>query len=87
MKVIEHSATITERILEAFPGYYGRFMCLHFARFLDEPITTTEQQSAYEEIIEFLDNIPSLNFPKELQSFLIESTKHISTEDSINANN
>lgn len=81
LKAIEQSATVTEKLLEAFPGYYGRFICLHFARFLNEPITTAEQQSAYAEIIAFLDNVPSLNFPEELQSFLIESTKHISTEN------
>lgn len=81
LKAIEQSATVTEKLLEAFPGYYGRFICLHFARFLNEPITTTEQESAYAEIITFLDNVPSLNFPEELQSFLNESTKHISTEN------
>lgn len=81
LKAIEQRATVTEKLLEAFPGYYGRFICLHFARFLNEPITTTEQESAYAEIITFLDNVPSLNFPEELQSFLIESTKHISTEN------
>lgn len=81
LKAIEQSATVTEKLLEAFPGYYGRFICLHFSRFLNEPITTTEQESAYAEIITFLDNVPSLNFPEELQSFLIESTKHISTEN------
>jgi Predicted transcriptional regulators len=81
LKAIEQSATVTEKLLEAFPGYYGRFICLHFARFLNEPIITTEQESAYAEIITFLDNVPSLNFPEELQSFLIESTKHISTEN------
>lgn len=81
LKAIEQSATVTEKLLEAFPGYYGRFICLHFARFLNEPITTNEQESAYAEIITFLDNVPSLNFPEELQSFLIESTKHISTEN------
>jgi len=81
LKAIEQSATITEKLLEAFPGYYGRFVCLHFARFLNEPITTAEQQSAYEEIIAFLDNAPSLNFPEEVQQFLMENTKHISTEN------
>lgn len=81
LKAIEQSATVTEKLLEAFPGYYGRFICLHFARFLNEPITTTEQESAYAEIIRFLDNVPSLNFPEEFESFLIESTKDISTEN------
>jgi DNA-binding transcriptional MerR regulator len=81
LKVVEDSATVTEKLLESFPGYYGRFICLHFTRFLDKPITTAEQQSAYEEIIEFLDNVPSFSFPEELQSFLAESTEHMSTEN------
>lgn len=81
LKTTEQNATVTEKLLEAFPGYYGRFICLHFARFLNEPITSIEQESAYAEIIAFLDNVPSLNFPEELQSFLIASTKHISTEN------
>ncbi|KOP78225.1 MerR family transcriptional regulator [Bacillus sp. FJAT-21945] len=81
LETIEQGATVTEKLLEAFPGYYGRFICLHFARFLNEPITTSEQQAAYEEIITFLDNAPSIDFPKEVQSFLVESTKHINIED------
>ncbi|WP_216629063.1 MerR family transcriptional regulator [Cytobacillus massiliigabonensis] len=81
LKTIEQSATITEKLLNAFPGYYGRFICLHFARFLNEPITTGEQQAAYAEIISFLDNAPPIDFPKEIQSFLVENTKHINTED------
>ncbi|TCJ02636.1 MerR family transcriptional regulator [Cytobacillus praedii] len=81
LEAIEQSATVTEKLLEAFPGYYGRFICLHFARFLDEPIETSEQQAAYEEIIAFLDNAPSIDFPIEIQSFLVENTKHINTDD------
>lgn len=80
LKSLEQGATVKEKLLEAFPGYYGRFICLHFARFLDEPIATDEQQSAYLEIIAFLDNAPSLTFPEDLQMFLIENTKYLSTE-------
>jgi len=80
LKAIEEGATVTEKLINAFPGYYGRLICLHFARFLNEPIITVEQQLAYKEIIEFLDNVPSLNFPKDLQAYLIESTKNISTK-------
>lgn len=81
LETIEQSATVTEKLLEAFPGYYGRFICLHFARFLNEPIETSEQQAAFEEIIAFLDNAPPMEFPKDIQLFLIESTKHIYTSD------
>lgn len=81
LRAIEQNSTVTEKILEAFPGYYGRFICLHFARFLNEPVTTSVQQSAYEEIRAFLDNAPSLQLTEDLQLFLMESTKHINTEN------
>ncbi len=78
---IEQNKTITEKLLEAFPGYYGRFVCMHFARFLMEPIKNDEQQVAFDTIISFLDNMPTLILPDELQELLRESTDHIGTED------
>lgn len=80
LQTLENSKTITEKILDAFPGYFGRFVCLHFAQFLNEPIRTENQQAAYETIVTFLDNAPALNLPEELQEYLIEGTKHIGTE-------
>lgn len=80
LQTLENSKTITEKILDAFPGYYGRFVCLHFARFLNERIRTENQQDAYETIVTFLDNAPALNLPEELQEYLTEGTKHIGTE-------
>ena len=81
LKALEQSETITQKLLDAFPGYYGRFICLHFARFLNEPIKTEQQQKAYEQIISFLDDTPTLECPKELQAFLKENTKDMSTEN------
>jgi hypothetical protein len=80
LQVIDKSKTITEKLLEAFPGYFGGFICLHFARFLNEPVKTERQQAAYETIITFLDNIPSITLPEDLQEYLIKGTKHIGTE-------
>ncbi len=84
LQTIETSKTITEKLLEAFPGYYGRFICLHFARFLNEPIQTNQQQAAYERILSFLDNLPPLEFPEDLLEYLSESTQQIGTQQ-INA--
>ncbi len=80
LRMIEQHETVTEKILEAFPDYYGRFICLYFARFLKEPITTAVQESAYEEIIAFLDNVPPLQLAEDLQLFLMESTNNMDTE-------
>lgn len=80
LQSIEQSKTITDKLLDAFPGYYGRFICMHFAQFLNEPIQTDAQQSAYETILSFLDNVPILDIPKDLEAYLIEGTNHIGTE-------
>ncbi|MEG1268775.1 MAG: MerR family transcriptional regulator [Oscillospiraceae bacterium] len=79
LQSIEQGKTITDKLLDAFPGYYGRFICMHFAQFLNEPIRTESQQIAYETILSFLDNVPVLDIPKDLVEYLIEGTKHIGT--------
>lgn len=80
LQAMEQVKTITDKLLDAFPGYYGRFICLHFARFLNEPIRTEAQQAAYETVLSFLDNVPALDIPKDLEEYLIECTNHIGTE-------
>lgn len=81
LNAIEQGTTITERLMEAFPGYFGRFICLHFARFLNHAIDTPEQQEAYEEILAFLDNTPTWELPKELQDYLEETSNQMSVVD------
>ena len=80
LEAIDVSSTITEKLLEAFPGYYGRFICLHFARFLNEPIASEEERLAYSEVLAFLDNAPQTVFPDEVQAFLDENTTEYSPE-------
>jgi DNA-binding transcriptional MerR regulator len=80
LESIEQSATITEKLLEQFPGYYGQFISLHFSRFLNQPITTAEQRQALDEIITFLDNMPVLVFPEDVQALLDENTREYSIE-------
>ncbi|MGB4984477.1 MAG: MerR family transcriptional regulator [Erysipelotrichaceae bacterium] len=80
LQSVEQGRIITDKLLDAFPGYYGRFICMHFARFLNEPIQTESQQLAYETILSFLDNLPVLDIPKDLEEYLIEGTKHIGIE-------
>jgi DNA-binding transcriptional MerR regulator len=77
----EEGMTVAERLLEAFPGYYGRFLSLHFAQFLDMPIETHGQREAYETIISFLDNAPAIEFPEEVREYLEENTKELSVGD------
>ena len=81
IRSLTRQQTIVERLLNAFPGYYGRFICVHFGQFLDEPIETEEQKKAYDEIVKFLDNIGDLSFPPELEELLNENSKKVPPDD------
>ncbi|MEA4911773.1 MAG: MerR family transcriptional regulator [Oscillospiraceae bacterium] len=80
LRAVEQSRSITDKLLDAFPGWYGRFVCLHFARFLGEPIRTEDQKRAYETVLSFLDNLPDMDIPKDLEAYLIESTQRIGAD-------
>lgn len=73
LKQLEKKQSILERLINAFPGFYGRYICLHFSIYLNEPITTTEQENAFCEIIDFLDNI-NFSVSAELQEYINDVT-------------
>lgn len=73
LKQLEKKQSILERLLNIFPGYYGRYVCLHFSAYLNEPMTTIEQENAFFEIIDFLDNV-NFSVSAELQAYLNDVT-------------
>ncbi|MBE6081400.1 MAG: MerR family transcriptional regulator [Tissierellaceae bacterium] len=74
LETIEKKQSVLQRLLDVFPGYYGKYISLHFAAYLNEPILTDEQHEAFETIIKFLDNI-DFDIPTDLQEYLNEATK------------
>lgn len=80
LHALQFSQSVREKLLLAFPGYYGRFICQHFARFLAEPLETPKQIEAYETILTYLDTVPSLHFPPEVQTFYDEVSAHLSAD-------
>lgn len=74
LEAIEQKQTISERLLNVFPGYYGKYVSLHFGLYLNEPIITKEQQEAFDTVISFLDSA-DLKIPVDLQEYLDEATK------------
>lgn len=75
--MLEMEATVGERLLDAFPGYYGRFVSMHFSRFLGEPVKTEEQQSAYETVLSFLDQMPPFEIPEDVEQAMSEAVNAI----------
>lgn len=75
LRQLQKKEAVSERILNAFPGNYGRYICMHFSSYLDEAVVTKEQQEAYETVISFLDGV-DFQLPDNLQKYLEETVAH-----------
>ncbi len=73
LEMLQSKKSILSRILDKFPGFYGKFVSLHFAPFLSEKITTKEQREAFETVIRYWDGI-SITIPDDVQEYLNEIT-------------
>ena len=78
LDALEQNMSIAERLYDAFPGFYGNYISLHFARFLTSPISTEEQKEAYRELVGFLDSVPPIPFTEELRDYLEEAVGQFS---------
>lgn len=77
---LETKRSILSRLLDRFPGYFGKFISLHFAPYLNERIVTDEQQDAFETIIDFLDGV-NIVIPDDLKEYLDDAAKTIDLVD------
>ncbi len=80
VSLLDQQATIKEKLLMAFPGYHGRYTSLHFGQFLNEPIKTEEQKKMYVIIVDFLDNMETIEIPEELQALLDDADDYMDDE-------
>jgi len=78
LKALEAKTTIAQRLQDAFPGFFGCYLSLHFARFLDRPMETEEQEKSYHQIVSFLDDVPPFAFSKDVQILLEQSVNRLS---------
>ena len=86
LNTLESTASIADKLLEVFPDWYGRFIWLHFARFLNHPISTIEQKSAYNIIITVLDDMPKVAFTKELEEYMASITMELTNQQIVQMN-
>ena len=70
---LERSFTIKEKLLQAFPGGFGMYLCIHFGGSLNEKIDSKEKLEAYEKIIDYLDKVSTIKLPRELEEYFLES--------------
>lgn len=73
LSALHAQETIAARLADAFPGYLGRYLCVHFSPFLAHPIQTDEQRAAYDTIVAWLDALAPISLPEELCAALDEA--------------
>lgn len=61
--------TVQEKLLLAFPGFFGQYLALHFGRFLDVPLDTDEKRAACAEMLAWLDDV---RVPEALEALMRE---------------
>ncbi|WP_157794116.1 MerR family transcriptional regulator [Paenibacillus donghaensis] len=72
-QILDQHARIKDKLLLAFPGDFGKYLRLHFGRFLNERLDSAEKLAAYSAVVEFLDRTAELQFPAELQQYFAEA--------------
>ena len=80
-KNLERNFTIKEKLLQAFPGGYGMYLCIHFGQFLDGKIDTREKEEAYNNIVDYLDTVSKVEFPKELEEYFLKDLGRLEEAD------
>ena len=73
---LQKKQMVLERLIDAFPGYYGKFLCLHFAPYLNCLVVTDTQQEAFDAVIAFLDSA-DFDIPDDLKGYLDEITLNL----------
>ena len=83
---IESRQSVMERLMKAFPGFWGKSLSLHFRQFLMEPVQTKEQENAYHEICAYLDSV-QLEIPEELEQYMNDLDTQDAQDVSLQTNN
>ncbi len=67
--VIEAEESIYERLLRAFPGYFGQMLFAAYQPFLCDPLEQ-DGQEAYAKYVDYLDALPPLKLSKAEQYYI-----------------
>ncbi|WP_238885113.1 MerR family transcriptional regulator [Clostridium sp. YIM B02551] len=55
------------QIERIFPGNFGKMMAINYSPFLNEPLDTKEKEEAWIDLVKYLDETESLEYPVEMK--------------------
>ena len=74
LEVLQAQESLAERLLDAFPGFFGQYMALHFSAFLQEPIREEAQRAAFEDAVGYLDSVSLPELSPQAKEFLAQAS-------------
>lgn len=73
LDTLQAQESLAERLLDAFPGFFGEYMALHFSAFLQEPPADEAQREAFAEAVAFLDSVTLPELSEQAKAFLAQA--------------
>lgn len=70
----EKEGYMKKELLRIFPGFFGKYICLKFSNYLDEPIDSKEKENAWIHLVKMLDSSHELKVNNDILES-IESDK------------
>lgn len=61
----EKKGYMKRELMRIFPGFFGRYICLKFSNYLDEPIDSKEKENAWIHLVKVLDSSNTLRVKNE----------------------
>jgi DNA-binding transcriptional MerR regulator len=63
----EREGFMKKQLKRIFPGNFGKMLVIHYAHFLNSSINTKEKEVAWLNVINFLDEVESIEYPEEMK--------------------
>lgn len=77
---LEYSTRVKDKLLQAFPGVYGKYLFIHFGSFLEGQLDSVEKKEAFQNIVEYLDQAMEFKIDEEQQLFIEEQFSHMNDD-------
>lgn len=66
MREREKEGYMKKELIRIFPGFFGRYICLKYSNYLDEPIDSREKENAWIHLVKILDDSHELKVNKKI---------------------
>ncbi|MDP4180708.1 MAG: MerR family transcriptional regulator [Bacillota bacterium] len=66
-----------KQLQRIFPGNFGRMMTIYYSPFLNDPVDTPKKEEAWYDIVKFLDEVETVDYPQEMNDIYKNITDEV----------